>query len=279
MRFKDFVVIWGSFAASLYWLNRIHGRKVYLVLDPPHIPEIWKSGIIWQLDSTSGSIGSYVCINWKASALFVTGFLGGIFSSIAGSGIDICSFAVLTLLFRISEKTATPTSVILMAINTVVGFLYRECGQGGVEDGAWGFFLVCVPIVCFGAPLGSVLGSKVHRLVLAWAVYVTDLVQLIGALVIVKPWVKNESKSIDSPAHLTASSLGIMVAGLLFFWLLTVLGEHLIAKNDATEAIALQIVRDTGMSHTEGNEVELREEENASLAISKDEKESNSTAV
>ena len=26
------------------------------------------------------------------------------------SGIDICSFSVLTLLFRVSEKTATPTS-------------------------------------------------------------------------------------------------------------------------------------------------------------------------
>ena len=220
-----------------------------------------------------------MCINWKASALFVTGFLGGIFSSIAGSGIDICSFAVLTLLFRISEKTATPTSVILMAINTVVGFLYRECVQGGVEDDAWGFFLVCVPIVCFGAPLGSVLGSKVHRLVLAWAVYVTDLVQFIGAIVIVKPWVKNKSKSIDSPAHLTASSLGIMVAGLLFFWLLTVLGEHLIAKNDATEVIALQSVRDTGMSRIVGIEVELREEKNAPLVISKEEKESHSTAV
>lgn len=37
-----FVVIWGAFAASLFWLNRIHGRKVYLVLDPPHLPVIWK---------------------------------------------------------------------------------------------------------------------------------------------------------------------------------------------------------------------------------------------
>jgi uncharacterized protein len=37
-----FVVIWGAFAASLFHLNRIHGRKVYLVLDPPHLPAIWK---------------------------------------------------------------------------------------------------------------------------------------------------------------------------------------------------------------------------------------------
>jgi hypothetical protein len=68
-----------------------------------------------------------------------------LFSSIAGSGLDICSFAFLTLLFRISEKTATPTSVILMAINTVVGFAYRKYGQEGVEYNAWCMFLVCAP--------------------------------------------------------------------------------------------------------------------------------------
>lgn len=231
----DFVVIWGSFAASLYWLNRIQGRKVYLVLDPPHIPEIWNSATLWQLDAAPGSVGSYVCVNWKALVLLATGFLGGIFSSIAGSGIDICSFAVLTLLFRVSEKTATPTSVILMAINTVVGFLYRQFGQGGVEHDAWGFLLVCAPIVCFGAPLGSVLGSMVHRLVLAWAVYITDLVQLIGALVIVEPWVKVEGKK-DDPAHLTASSAAIMVSGVLFFYILTALGNKVVDMNDELEA-------------------------------------------
>ena len=88
---------------------------------------------LWTL-STQGP-GAWVCVNWKAAVLFATGFLGGIFSSISGSGIDICSFAVLTLLFRVSEKTATPTSVILMAINTWVGFLYRQFGQGGVMVG------------------------------------------------------------------------------------------------------------------------------------------------
>ena len=68
--------------------------------------------------------------------LIVMGFLGGlfymkslqnfcpclgIFSAVAGSGVDICSFSVLTLLFRVSEKVATPTSIVLMAINASVG--------------------------------------------------------------------------------------------------------------------------------------------------------------
>ena len=168
---------------------------------------------VFQL-SSSGP-GSFVALNWKALVLLCTGFLGGIFSSIAGSGIDICSFACLTLLFRISEKTATPTSVVLMAINTVVGVLYREFAQGGVEPDAWGFLLVCAPIVCIGAPLGSVLGSFVHRLVLAWAVYITDTVQLVGAIVIVRPWIKQNKPGLEQPAHLAGTSAAIFFSGLL----------------------------------------------------------------
>lgn len=42
--------------------------------------------------------------------------------------------------------------------------------------------------VVLGAPLGSLLGSHFHRLVLASLIYITDGVQFIGALAIVRPW-------------------------------------------------------------------------------------------
>ena len=39
---------------------------------------------------------------WREGLMLVlTGFTGGIFTAIAGSGVDICSFSVLTLLFRL----------------------------------------------------------------------------------------------------------------------------------------------------------------------------------
>ena len=37
---------------------------------------------------------------WQAVVLLAAGFLGGIFTAVAGSGVDICSFSVLSLLFR-----------------------------------------------------------------------------------------------------------------------------------------------------------------------------------
>lgn len=44
------------------------------------------------------------------------------------------------------------------------------------------------PFAILGAPLGSLLGSHFHRLVLASLIYITDGVQFIGALAIVRPW-------------------------------------------------------------------------------------------
>ena len=55
--------------------------------------------------------------------LHAFGFVGGAFSGVTFSGIDIRSFACLALLFRVLEKTATMTSVVLMDVNTTMGFL------------------------------------------------------------------------------------------------------------------------------------------------------------
>lgn len=99
-------------------------------------------------------------LTWKSLVLVATGLLGGIFTGISGSGIDICSFAVLTLLFRVSEKVAMPTSVVLMAINTAFGFAYVQGVMGGVAHDSWGFWLVCVPVVVIGAPVGSLIGER-----------------------------------------------------------------------------------------------------------------------
>jgi hypothetical protein len=37
---------------------------------------------------------------WEAVILVITGLIGGIFTAIAGSGVDISSFSFLSLLFR-----------------------------------------------------------------------------------------------------------------------------------------------------------------------------------
>jgi len=197
-----FVSIWFAFAFSLFWLNRNIGRHVHLEIQ--NFPGVY---------------------HWRALSLIVAGFIGGIFSSVAGSGIDICSFATLTLLFRISEKVATPTSVCLMAINTCIGFGWRQFYMGGVAPESWEFLAVCVPVVVFGAPFGSVLGSYCHRLVLAAFVYVTDTVQIIAAYVIV-----NNDGKLDT--ELLVTGILCIVFGAIFFTGFSHVGMYLLDKVD-----------------------------------------------
>ena len=196
----SFVSIWFAFASVLVFLNRTSNRRTF-----NKIPNFnW----------------------WKIVVLVVAGVIGGIFTSFAGNGLDICSFMVLTLLFRISEKIATPTSVILMAINSAFGFYWRQAVMHDViSDNAWEYLGVVVPIIVLGAPIGSVLGTHFHRLVLAGLVIVLDTIGLIGAFAIIRPL----------PAVLIGSCVGIIVFGIGLFMLVTFIGQKLLDRIEADE--------------------------------------------
>uniref|UniRef100_A0A915D6P6 Magnesium transporter n=1 Tax=Ditylenchus dipsaci TaxID=166011 RepID=A0A915D6P6_9BILA len=116
--------------------------------------------------------------------LFVTGFVGVCVDAHNFVNVitDICSFSVITLLFRVSEKVATPTSVVLMGLNTCVGFYWRQLIMSDVSQLAWEYFAVSVPVVVICAPLGSLLGSHFHRLVLAGFIYVLEIAAVVGFL-------------------------------------------------------------------------------------------------
>ena len=162
---------------------------------------------------------------WKGLVLLLAGVVGGMFTSFAGSGIDICTFSVLTLLYRLSEKVATPTSVILMAINSVVGMYWRGVVMQDISQEAWEFMVVCAPIVVIGAPVGAFLGSHFHRLVLAAAVVIADAAALIGAYVIV-----------EMTSLLIGVSVGLLIGGMLFFALLSYCGHRMLQNYTDPEA-------------------------------------------
>ncbi|VDM42872.1 unnamed protein product [Toxocara canis] len=124
---------------------------------------------------------------FKAVILIANGFIGGILTGIAGSGVDVCSFSILTLLFRISEKVATPTSVVLMSANSMFGFFWRRYMDDAISQDSWEYFAVCLPVVVFFAPLGSFMASHFHRLTLAVLIYILETVALVGAVVVLRP--------------------------------------------------------------------------------------------
>lgn len=93
----------------------------------------------------------------------VVGFLGGITSGLVGTGMDIFCFSVMVLLFGLCEKVSTPTSVILMAINAVVGTILHTYVIGDFSEPVFSYWLAAVPVVVVGAPFGAVLSSLLKR--------------------------------------------------------------------------------------------------------------------
>lgn len=91
------------------------------------------------------------------------GLWGGIVSGLVGSGMDIVGFSVMVLLFGLCEKISTPNSVILMAINPVVGFIIHQYFVGDFVEPVTNYWLAAVPVVVVGAPAGAILCSFMKR--------------------------------------------------------------------------------------------------------------------
>ena len=132
-----------------------------------------------------------------------------------------------TLLFRVSEKTATPTSVILMALNTAVGFFSKGFWLGGMSEEAVGYWLVCVPVVTIGAPVGAWAASYAHRLCLAAGVVLADVAQFaIGMWIL---FAQNPPVQSAGLIALTVTTVAIVFGGAASFVALSCLGERLLA--------------------------------------------------
>ncbi|KAG7158924.1 uncharacterized protein LOC121878131 [Homarus americanus] len=193
MKKMGFVSIFFAFAFALFLINWDHKRTTY-----NSIPELnW----------------------WKILLICIFGFIGGIFTSFSGSGADICMFSLLTLFFKVSEKVATPTSVVLMAMTSMVCWWWRSLVTGAMPQESWEYLLALVPIVTIGAPFGAIIGTHFHRLVLAACVYILNTLSLVGAFVIV-----------PQTASLTGGSIGIIVATFLLFCLIFKLGDRMNLK-------------------------------------------------
>ncbi|MDG1984894.1 MAG: sulfite exporter TauE/SafE family protein [Planctomycetota bacterium] len=176
-----FTASWLAFAVALFWINRYRDREVHTGIQrflPRH-----------------------------AILLIGFGAVGRVISSVTGSGLDIVTFSLLVLRLRISEAIATPTSVILMAGNAVVGAIYRGAVQGELSPAAWNFWWVCVPIVVVGAPFGAWFIRSRSRLFVARLLYGSIFIQFIAAVLIIP----------QSP-RLVGFSVATFSLGVLGFW-------------------------------------------------------------
>lgn len=184
-----FVSVWLSFGMALYWINTNAGREV---------------------QARIAGFGRF-----HALALAGIGIVGGSISGITGSGLDILTFSVLVLAFRIDERVATPTSVVLMASNSLAAVVWREWITAPMAPRAWEYWWVSVPIVVLGAPLGARFIRDRSRLFVARFLYLSIGVQFVAAVVI-----------LPMGAGLWIFTALVFVTGVTFFRFVTWLGDR-----------------------------------------------------
>ena len=125
--------------------------------------------------------------NSDKGRLIIFGLVGGIISSIFGTGINIFTFCLMTIYYRVSEKVATPSSVIIMTIETILGLFIHTQLIKDFQPEAFEIWLACVPFVAVFAPLGAFVISKMPRKGIATLLYWILIIQFFGALLVIKP--------------------------------------------------------------------------------------------
>ncbi|HLK31366.1 MAG TPA: sulfite exporter TauE/SafE family protein [Puia sp.] len=156
-----FVSLWLSFGIAL-WIE--NGRPARQVFDEIR-------------NFNSGDI----------ARLIAFGFIGGIISSLFGTGINIFTYCIMTIYYGVSEKVATPSSVIIMTIETILGFFLHAQIIKDFQPAAFEMWLACVPIVALFAPLGAFVVSKLPRKRIAQFLYIILFVQFFGAMWVIRP--------------------------------------------------------------------------------------------
>jgi uncharacterized membrane protein YfcA len=180
-----FVSLWLSFGIALWAINR--NKKFNKKAD---LPTILTTRFIFLLSSF--------------------GLIGGAVSAVFGNGIDIITFTLLTLFFRIDEKIATPTSVILMTIMTIFGFLWHTLIKQDVSQSVEFYLLGAIPVCLAMAPIGAYVISKLKSEVIAGFLYIVIVAQFITAILVIKP-----------NANQLLFSLLVLITGLGLFYFMS----------------------------------------------------------
>jgi uncharacterized membrane protein YfcA len=90
------------------------------------------------------------------------GLIGGTLASIIGVGVEMCVYALMVLVYRADLRIAIPTAVSAAALASICGAALH-LWIGDIDRQAAMNWLAAGPIVIFGAPIGTWLGSKLPR--------------------------------------------------------------------------------------------------------------------
>ncbi len=118
-------------------------------------------------------------------ALVVAGAVGGVAAALVGSGVDLMVYLFVVVLFGVRAGVGVPTSVIAMAMVSCVGLVVlgildgqftTDIGPDGLvwavggepltpalpvrQADIFGMWMAAVPVVAWGAPVGSLVAAR-----------------------------------------------------------------------------------------------------------------------
>ena len=181
-----FVSVWMSFGLIMLFMNR---RSQRLAIE--HLPLLSGTEIL---------------------ILITGGLLGGILSSIFGTGINMLTFCILVVYFNLNEKVATSSSILIMTFETILGFFWHHFIFEDISEKSYAMWLSAIPIVLIFAPLGTFMMSKTPGKFYSTLLYALFIVQYIAALFVLKP----------SGTKLWFSIVVIASSLFIFGWLLKI---------------------------------------------------------
>ena len=137
----------------------------------------------------------------------VVSLAGGVLSSLTGTGANILLFLFLLVLADVDPRIALPTALTVMAAVSIVGFVLfaiidrqldvvvqagRVVNVGGITTDLdasnadlLGLWIAAVPVVVWGAPLGSLVAARVKEQHLVGFVAVLAGVEVLTTFVLV----------------------------------------------------------------------------------------------
>jgi uncharacterized membrane protein YfcA len=106
-------------------------------------------------------------------------FIGGMVTSLFGTGADILLYTLLITHFGMKEKPATYISIVLQAAISILGYGYRAGIDHGLSAYQIKTWLCAYPVVLFMAPFGAYVLAKIQVKWLLIAIIVLNAMQLI----------------------------------------------------------------------------------------------------
>ena len=138
-------------------------------------------------------------------------FLGGFFSSLVVTGLDMLLYSTLCLALGAEERRATASCVVVTGGLSVVGAA-TAVSQHAIPPIVREMWLAAVPVVVFGAPLGALICSKMSRRAMLLTLGFLVLIETGSTLVLMPP----------SSTNLDAYLFSLLIWLPVYWWLINI---------------------------------------------------------